>query len=894
MGATTLQADRSADRSAAQRAGARMDWPLVGRAEEIRTIARILNGTRPRGVVLAGPSGVGKTRLARESVHLATKAGMGVTWLTATRASSQVPLGSLASLLPTVDGATERVESRAYLLRCATASLMAKAGRRGSAIFIDDAHWLDDTSAALIQQLVAQGSAHVVATLRRGEPAPEAITALWKDGLAARMDVAGLDGQSVTELLTTTLGGQLDTAAATYFSDKCSGNALFLRELVNSALDSRALTCQGGLWRLSGGFSPSERLAELIEGRLMGLGTAERSLLELVAYAEVLSTAELAHFAPPGVAEQLERSGLLAITASGRGLQVHLAHPVYGDVLRARLPELAMRSMARRLAETVESVGVRSGEDALRVSMWHLDSGNGTADQLLRGAMNARWNYRFDLADRLVEAALAAGAGFDAKLLQAQLSSLRGQAESAEVQLEKLWLQAQTDDERGIVAIRRVENLVFYLGRNHDGLRLISEATARISDPNWLDELMARKAAVQLTTDGFATSAATASDRLPRASGAALLWACETAAFALSRTGQTTQALRILDRGIAAVAEIEGYDWYPWIFLWVRCEVLVQDGRLREAAALAASEYERGLQSGSDEARGYFAAQRARAALDTGQVEKAAHNAREAVALLEQLGRPAFARIARIHLAQALALTGRCAEAQIVLDELNTQNIEPASWIQLDLALARGWTAIASGQLREAHDALRSSANLAEECGDVVGSAIAWHTIARTGGAEQTWSKLETLAAHVDNAIVPLRAAHAKLIAMRDAPGLLTMSATFDEMGATLLAAEAAAEASVIWRTANEPQQSVAAQRRSNELSRQCAQAHTPALQSGQARAILTAAEHETALLAARGRTNREIADALLLSIRTVENRLQRIYEKVGISGRAQLADFMH
>jgi DNA-binding CsgD family transcriptional regulator len=51
----------------------------------------------------------------------------------------------------------------------------------------------------------------------------------------------------------------------------------------------------------------------------------------------------------------------------------------------------------------------------------------------------------------------------------------------------------------------------------------------------------------------------------------------------------------------------------------------------------------------------------------------------------------------------------------------------------------------------------------------------------------------------------------------------------------------------------------------------------------------LTAREREVASLAARGLTNREIADNLYLSPRTVENHLQRIYDKLGVSSRDEL-----
>jgi len=59
----------------------------------------------------------------------------------------------------------------------------------------------------------------------------------------------------------------------------------------------------------------------------------------------------------------------------------------------------------------------------------------------------------------------------------------------------------------------------------------------------------------------------------------------------------------------------------------------------------------------------------------------------------------------------------------------------------------------------------------------------------------------------------------------------------------------------------------------------------------GMAAAVLTRREREVADLAATGRSSRQIADELFLSPRTVDNHLQRVYDKLGISGRAELAD---
>jgi DNA-binding CsgD family transcriptional regulator len=83
----------------------------------------------------------------------------------------------------------------------------------------------------------------------------------------------------------------------------------------------------------------------------------------------------------------------------------------------------------------------------------------------------------------------------------------------------------------------------------------------------------------------------------------------------------------------------------------------------------------------------------------------------------------------------------------------------------------------------------------------------------------------------------------------------------------------------------------VSSTRHAGALAARCEGARTPALIGIEVRAQLTGAELETAQLAAAGHSNREIADMLFVSVRTVENRLYKIYEKLGISGRGSLAE---
>ena len=52
----------------------------------------------------------------------------------------------------------------------------------------------------------------------------------------------------------------------------------------------------------------------------------------------------------------------------------------------------------------------------------------------------------------------------------------------------------------------------------------------------------------------------------------------------------------------------------------------------------------------------------------------------------------------------------------------------------------------------------------------------------------------------------------------------------------------------------------------------------------------ITAAETRVAELVAAGRSNREVAGELFMSPKTVEAHLSRIYRKLGVRSRAELA----
>ncbi|KLL10683.1 LuxR family transcriptional regulator [Protofrankia coriariae] len=869
-----------------------LPWPLTGRAAELDLVRSSLTSHSPRSVMLVGPAGVGKTRLAREARLLASRAGLSSVWVTASHSIARTPLGVFVPLLPALD--REPAGTVHDLLERSARALVSRARGRGVALFVDDAHMLDEASAGLLHQLVANHSVLVVLTVRAGEAAPEAVTALWKDDLALRLELSRLDTRAIDALLTAVLGHQVDRAAVVELAARSGGNVLYLRELTLGALADRTLVRDVGVWRLKAPLAPSGRIMELVDTRLRGLDDASIALLELAAYAEPLGGAEVAELADPELIDALQRQGLLASGFEGQRLQVRLAHPLYGEVLRARTSAVRVSAMSRALADSVERTGARRKGDALRMGIWRLDGGGGQPALMLRAARDARWHYDFALAERLARAAGHAGAGFDAWLLAGQTLALQGRPLDAERELASLTCQTRDDRDRVRLAIAHIDCLWFYLGRMDDGLRVAQLAEASITEQSLRDEVSARRAGLLLGSQGPGAAAEVAVPMLAAAKGPSLVWLGLVASYGLGRLGRIEEALDAADRGYdAGIVLSEPDDWYPWFNLYARCEALAHAGRFTEAEALARQEHQRGLEEGSSEARAWFLWHMCRTARDTGNVQSAGRDAREAIVLLRRLGRLGFQHSLLSLLAQSQALSGDHQGARATLARIDELGVQQPRWSWTEFISAHAWTAVAEGRLSVARETFERAAEAGERVGDRTGACAALHDIARIGAPHAVVDRLVAVAATVEGELTGARVAHVLALAEADPPGLAEVSDRFEAMGVFLLAAEAAADAAVAWRRLGKPRKADAELHRAAIRLSRCEGARTPALAPISVRSQLTPAERETALLAANGLTSKEIAEQLRISARTVDNRLQRIFRKLGISRRAELAALM-
>ncbi|WP_280426860.1 AAA family ATPase [Nocardia carnea] len=871
------------------------EWPLVGREEVLQYLDAVLANPDRRGAVLAGPVGVGKSRLAGEFVLRAERTGLPVVRVTATSAATNIPLGAFASLLP-VERSSEPglVDDRADLLRRCSAALLARRGNGRLILFVDDAHLLDDTSATLVQQFTSDCQAFVVATVRSGEPAPAPVVALWKEEIAERIEVHSLGLDEIAEVLAQALGDPVDDAAVAVLAERTKGNTLFLRELVIGALEDGTLHNEAGVWRLVGELRPSQRLVELVEARLTGLQESERRLVEILAFGEPLGPAELAAVADLGAVDRLERSGLLVSSTDGRRVVVRLAHPLYGDVVRAQVPTLTARAIARALADAVDATGARRREDLLRVASWRMAGGGAEPTMMLTAATAARWRYDFDLAERLARAAVDAGAGFDAELLAAQLAALTGRSAVAATELAKLAGKAVNDEQRAKVALTRLDNRLIYSGTIDEGLRIAEEAEVVLAHTRWGPEVAAQRIVLVLGDKGPGAAADLAANLLANATGPALVRAALPGSWSLARAGRIGAALDAADRAYREHAALATpMDWYPWVHLFNRADALAFSGRLTEALELGLECYQAGVAEGSLEAQAQFTWLLSKSVTDTGDVENAVRRARMATAMNRQLDRPQYVEFTIVVLVLALAMGGRGAEAVEVLAEHDQLDIHSTNFLGVDPLLARGWAAVASGSPEQGAVHFHDAADRGERIGDLAGATNALHALARIGHAKEVALRLDELSTLVEGDLARARAEHTRALAVGDAAGLQAIAARFEEMGANLLCAEAAAEAAVVLLRHGDRRAAAAATNRAALLASRCPGADTPALRSVETRARLTPAEWRCAQLAVAGRSNRAIADELYLAVKTIDNRLQRIYSKLGVSGRAELGEVL-
>ncbi|RPA19802.1 LuxR family transcriptional regulator [Gordonia sp. OPL2] len=853
-------------------------WQLLSRPTEQHAIRAALANADTCGVVLVGAAGVGKTTLARQATdELAAE----VRWAACTESSRGIPLGAFA---PWVESTSSRDPITALV--SARDSLLA---HPDTIVGVDDAHHLDQLSATLLLQLAVDRSARIVATVRTGEPVTDAVTALWKDGHLIRIDLESLTKAESTALVERVLGGALEGLSADVIWDSSGGNPLFLRNLVEGAVRAGTLSEVNGVWQLRGPTAVPSGLVSLVDDRLDHAGAAVMDLMRLLAVCEPLDIDSLITLAGGDAVDEAELSDLVRIVRDGSTVNVRFSHPVYGDVIRRRIGVASGRTLRSRIVEILRQEPVDTAAARIRLAQLCVDGDLDIEPRMLTSAAkDAVALANLPLGERLARAAAERGGGLAAAELLSR--ALLWQARPVEADEALATFDPDQLDELQLVlwGNPRLSLLFWSLGEDVKAKEILSLLHERVTHPALVRivEGMESMMAVHENRidEGIAVARAVIAD--PDAPPQAFDFAAFATGLAMPVAGQGLAYDPIAARCRAEQKPTDGM-----IKVMVRyCDVLALTmiGDL-DTAQHRADEYNEFSSAG--QFLGWAIAKITVGVVATyrGSFTAATSAFEQALAALNAENSLPWRLPARLLLARAYAALGDVVEAERVLAEADEHTGPQTAIHEPQRVIARAWIAAANGAQTEAVELCIRAADIAHDAGQFALEAEACHHAARFG-ERGVGIRIESLVDRIDGSIAALYARHAMAVGAGDADALDTVSQEFEEVGFLLSAADSAAQAAPLHEKAGRRRGVAESSARALKLSVLCDRATTPALRASARPLPVTAREREITALVAQGLSNREIAERLTVSVRTVEGHIYRACIKLDVADRDALA----
>jgi DNA-binding CsgD family transcriptional regulator len=866
---------------------------------------------------MSGPAGVGKSRLAREVLAEAEREGWATLAIRGSAGLAGVPLGAFRTVmrLPSPSDLSELTDSVAH-------ELASMRSAKGLVVWVD-CQDLDESSAGLLHQVVAADLIVAIITSRAGTHPPAALTDLWTDGFAERIELQNLSRRETTELLVAGLGGSVQDSSANRIWQVTAGNPLYLREVVLSSSETGALRQVDGEWRWKGEWATGARLQEIVATRLGRLDPDQLTAVELLATAGWLPLGLVTGLTTVRAVQELETRGLVTTQRSGRRLEVALEHPLHAEVLRSGMPPLQQRSIRHNLVAALLATGARRTADRVRLACWSIESGLEVDPMTLSFGTDASLfvighaiagrlseilpdlsvaipsdgpavRQDHEVAVRLARAAYEQTGALSDGVALATTLSWTGATADAEAVLAELAAQAGSSIDDRIRVALALAWLRFWAHYRVDQARaglteLAAEAPSVGCDPALLAEIYQELAGIALNTAQPAAALAYA-EQSAAAQGVAVSrsLAAPAAAAALAYLGRCGEAMALVDDAVPA--SLEGSHTLTVAqLLFARAAALARMGDLDDARQLLEWLREVALADELLDSTAAFGVVLGEILLRQGRAATAGRIFLDSSGLLAERDLFGYRPWALSGLSRARALSGERESAVAALDEARrTQPI--GRHFDMCHYLADVELHSLAGRTGDAVQAARNGVAWARAAGMIGDEAQCLEAWLRVAPSAEIAERLTDLTGLTDSKLVGALADHARAVVASDPDALLAVSERFAEMSAWRLAAEAAAGAAGIFDRRHESRAAKAAARAAAGYADRCDGMRTPAAAVSSGPVRLTKREREIATLAASGLSSKEIAVTMYLSPRTVENHLYHAYVKLGVTDRAGLA----
>ena len=386
--------------------------------EESRGLARA--GSR-QVALLSGEPGIGKTRLALFSALGAHADGFGVCWgacsedlaapyepwiAVCSQIVEHLPQDALASYVERFGGEVGRIarnlsqrvpdapapavsdpETERFLLFQAVAELMrTAAGAQALCVVLDDFHWADGQSVALLKHVaraVEQGALQILVTYRDSDLGKDhSLTGVLADlrrlDGVERIGLTGLEVQDVQAMAMSAAGHNLDADGVALMSEiaaETGGNPFFVSEILRNLLESGMVVFdeESGRWRVdrSSGVTLPESVREVVERRIGMLGERARELLTAAAVIgrsfEIDLLAKLVVMGEGELLDELEAAvaASLLSESSERVGRFSFEHALINHTLYEGLGATRRARIHLRIAEAIEELYGTDSDDQL-------------------------------------------------------------------------------------------------------------------------------------------------------------------------------------------------------------------------------------------------------------------------------------------------------------------------------------------------------------------------------------------------------------------------------------------------------------------------------------------------------------------------------------------------